>query len=55
MLGMSIPVYIGFAWTVLLCLLFGRRWRTTKEMRPAGAMFILSTIFAVIMLPFFFV
>ena len=49
MMGMVVPAYIGFAWTILLCLLFARRYSKTKKGRPAGFMLVLSTIIGVVM------
>lgn len=55
LMGMTVPGYIGLGWTVLLCLLFGRRYATTKKIRPAGVMLVVSIIVAAVMVYLLFV
>lgn len=45
--GIAAGAYIGLAMTLLLTLLFLRRYGKTKKMRPAGVMLALSAVAAV--------
>ena len=49
MMSMRVPAYVGLIWTILLCLAFLRRYRTTKEFQPSGLMLIISLIVLVVM------
>jgi len=46
-MGSNAAAYAGIAMTVILTLLFGLRYRRTKQVRPAGVMMVLSLIVAV--------
>ena len=48
-MGIHGASYVGLAMTLLLCALFGLRYRRTKKVRPAGVMFVVSFIVAAIL------
>ena len=48
-IGVHAASYVGLAMTLLLCALFGLRYRKTKKVRPAGVMFVVSVIVAAIL------
>lgn len=48
-LGVASAIYAGFAMTIILCFLFGRRFAKTRAVMPSGMMLIVSLAAAIIL------